>query len=294
MEYRRLGKTELSVSLLGLGTWQLGNVWGKTFTQAEVDRLFGLAADFGINFVDTAECYGENHQSERFVGQAIKGQRDKWIIATKFGHDHSNGLPPEANWQPAQVLKQLEASLTALQTDYIDLYQFHSGTKEQLDNDELWQMLADQVKAGKIRHLGISIGNPSQLYQVNRATALGCAAIQTIYNALNPKAEEQVFPSCAKQDLGVIARVPLASGFLSGKYPPHMEFPAGDVRSLRKEEVNREQIEQAHKLIAQHAHGMTPAQWALKWCARHPQVSTIIPGLKSAEQLKINAEAFSG
>lgn len=293
MQYRRLGKTELSVSLLGLGTWQLGNVWGKTFTQAEVDRLLHTAQDLGVNFIDTAECYGDDHASERFIGHAVKGRRAEWVIATKFGHNHQNGLPAEQNWSAHEVATQLEASLQALQTDYIDIYQFHSGTREQLDNDELWQMLAEQVRAGKIRHLGISIGNPNQLYQVNRATALGCSVIQTIYNAINAKAEEQVLPSCQRQDLGVIARVPLASGFLSGKYLPHTAFPSSDVRSQRNEEVNRAQIAQAQALIAQHVQGQTPAQWALKWCARHPQISTIIPGLKSLEQLKSNAEAFS-
>ncbi|MEZ5493158.1 MAG: aldo/keto reductase [Pseudomonadales bacterium] len=288
MQYRRLGKTDLQVSAVGIGTWQLGNHWGKHFSQAEVNDIFAKGAELGINLVDTAECYG-HHVSEAFIGEALKNSRKRWIIATKFGHHRASNLPPETHWQPESVLQQLDASLRALQTDYIDIYQFHSGTREQLDNDALWTMLNKQVQAGKIRHLGISIGQPSQLYQVDRASALGVSVIQTIYNAINSKAADTVLPSCLRQDLGVLARVPLASGFLSGKYQPDATFPANDVRAERKPEVNAQQIEQALQILQQVPTGVEPASWACAWCLQHPAISSAIPGIKSIEQLVINA-----
>lgn len=288
MQYRRLGKTSLQVSAVGIGTWQLGNHWGKSFNQPEVNDIFAKGAELGINLVDTAECYG-HHVSEAFIGEALKNTRGHWIIATKFGHHRASDAPPETHWQPESVLQQLEASLRALQTDYIDIYQFHSGTREQLDNDALWTMLNKQVQAGKIRHLGISIGQPNQLYQVERATALGVSVIQTIYNAINSKAADAVLPSCLRQDLGVLARVPLASGFLSGKYQPDAKFPDNDVRADRKPEVNAQQIAQALQVLQQVPAGVDPASWACAWCLQHPAISSVIPGIKSIEQLVINA-----
>lgn len=288
MKYRRLGKTGMQVSAIGVGTWQLGNQWGKRFEQCEVNNIFACAEALGINLVDTAECYG-HHVSENFIGEALKNSRDKWIIATKFGHNRGSDLPGEVHWQAEQVQLQLEASLRALQTDYIDIYQFHSGTREQLDNDDLWTMLNKQVQAGKIRSLGISIGQPNQLYQVDRATALGVSVIQTIYNAINAKAAETVLPSCQRQDLGVLARVPLASGFLSGKYQPGTQFGDNDVRGERKPEVNEQQIVQALEVLKQVPPGVNAASWACSWCLQHPAISAVIPGIKSIEQLEINA-----
>jgi myo-inositol catabolism protein IolS len=288
MKYRRLGKTGLQVSSVGIGTWQLGNHWGKQFEQDEVNNIFARASELGINLVDTAECYG-HHVSENFIGQALASSRDRWIIATKFGHNRRSELPGEAHWQADQVRLQLEASLHALKTDYIDIYQFHSGTREQLDNDDLWTMLNKQVQAGKVRYLGISIGQPSQLYQVDRATALGVSVIQTIYNAINNKAAETVLPSCQRQDLGVLARVPLASGFLSGKYQPDAQFPVNDVRAERKPEVNQQQITQALAVLKNVPANVEPASWACAWCLQHPAISSVIPGIKTIEQLQINA-----
>lgn len=290
MQYRRLGKTDLQVSAVGIGTWQLSNHWGKQFQQQEVSDIFSRATELGINLVDTAECYG-HHVSEAFIGAALKGTRERWIIATKFGHNHQSDLPAEMHWQPESVQQQLEASLRALQTDYVDLYQFHSGKREQLDNDALWTMLDKQVTAGKVRFLGVSIGQPNQLYQVERATALGVSVIQTIYNAINPTAANTILPACQRQDLGVLARVPLASGFLSGKYQPDAHFPDNDVRADRKPEVNRQQIEQALAVLQQVPSGIHPASWACHWCLQHPAISSVIPGIKSIEQLLINAAA---
>ena len=292
MKYRRLGKTELHVSVVGIGTWQFGGEWGKTFSRDEAVTLLGAAQDEGINLIDTAECYGD-HLSERLVGEAIKGERDKWIVATKFGHRFHSNFDRTDLWSAVEVRDQLHASLKALQTDYIDLYQFHSGSDEVFDNEDLWTMLADQVQAGTVRHLGISIGSNDNLHQTARATDVGASAIQVIYNRLDKTPEARVFPECERQDLGVLARVPLASGYLSGKYKPGDTFTdEDDVRSRRdREEVQRKLEEVRHIQEQEMPEGVDMAPWALAWCLQHPAVSCVIPGCKSVEQVKSNASA---
>jgi aryl-alcohol dehydrogenase-like predicted oxidoreductase len=152
MKYRRLGNTGLRVSVVGVGTWQFGGEWGKQFSQPEADRILGRARELGINLIDTAECYGD-HLSESLVGQAIQHKRDEWVLATKFGHRFIGYLEREDLWSPEEVRRQLEDSLQALRTEFVDLYQFHSGSDEAFDNDALWTMLGKQKEAGKIRHL---------------------------------------------------------------------------------------------------------------------------------------------
>lgn len=288
MQYRRLGKTELSVSAIGIGTWQYAGVWGKQFDQPEVNGILSRAHELGINFIDTAECYGLHHLSEQFIGNAIAGQRDQWIIATKFGHNPANKLEDE-NYKPEHVLTQLEESLEALQTDYIDVYQLHSAKDEFFDNDELWTMLNKQVQAGKVRYLGNSIGRPNINFQVSKSQEFGISVIQTVYNAVKTKAEKTVLPLAEEQDLGVIARVPLASGYLTGKYQPGHVFPDRDVRSWRPQEGRDTEIGAALEALKAKPSDMEPAAWANAWCLKQPRVSTVIPGIKSIQQLEENA-----
>lgn len=292
MKYRRLGKTDLNVSVVGVGTWQFGGEWGKDFTQGEVDQILSTAKDLGINFIDTAECYGD-HVSEQLIGNYLKrDRREDWIVATKFGHHFHDKFTRTNDYSAADVLKQLDQSLKALQTDYIDLYQFHSGPDEAFDNDELWTMLDKQVRAGKIRHLGISIAKNDNIHQVSSASKVNAKTIQVVYNRLDRKPEEQVFASCQEQDLGVLARVPLASGYLSGKYKPGSVFADNDVRHRHDPEHVKKLLEEV-EVIKQNEvpHGIEMAQWALAWCLQHPAVTTVIPGCKSPQQVEANANA---
>lgn len=291
MKYRRLGKTDLKVSVIGFGAWQLGGSWGKQFEQSEVDGMLQAARALGINLIDTAECYGD-HLSETLVGNAVHKERDKWIIATKYGHNPNGPHNPNAHWTATEVKKQLEASLKALRTDYVDLYQFHSGNDEAFNNDELWGMLEKQVAAGKVRHLGISIGSNDNLYQTDASTRIDCGAIQVVYNRLNRKPEERVLASCIKQDLGVLARVPLASGYLSGKYRPGARWPEGDIRHQRDPEQSDNILRKVDEIKKSEVpEGVNMASWALAWCLKHPAVTCVIPGCKDIEQVKINAAA---
>lgn len=295
MKYRRLGKTGLHVSVVGVGTWQFGGEWGQGFDQTEVDRILGRAAELGINLIDTAECYGD-HLSEALVGEALRrsGQRRQWVIATKFGHRFTGHLQRDQLWSADAVRQQLEGSLVALQTDVIDIYQFHSGGDDVFDNDALWTMLDKQVQAGKVRHLGISISSAIDAsYQAQRAAAVGASVLQVVYNRLDRRPEELVFPHSLAQTLGVLARVPLASGFLSGKYRPGDQFTAADdVRASWTDERIQEQLREVEHIRQTEVPASVPmAAWALAWCLRHPAVTAVIPGCKSVEQVEANAAA---
>lgn len=293
MKYRRLGRTGLRVSVVGVGTWQFGGEWGKQFSQPEVDRILGRARELGINLIDTAECYGD-HLSETLVGRAIRRDRDDWVIATKFGHRFTGHLQREDLWSAGDVLVQLDDSLRALQVEQIDLYQFHSGGDETFDNDALWTMLARQVEAGKVRHLGISISSRlDPAHQVSRSVEVGASTIQVVYNRLDRVPEERAFPSCIAHDLGVLARIPLASGFLSGKYRPGARFT--DERDLRSG-WDRQRIEGRLRQVREIQQeevpaGVPMAPWALAWCLQHPAVTCVIPGCKTVEQVEANASA---
>lgn len=291
MQYRRLGKTKLIASVIGIGTWQFGGEWGKEFSQDEVDRMFDRARELGINMVDTAECYGD-HTSERLVGAAIKRDREKWLVATKFGHHFHGYMDRTTVYDPDDVRQQLEASLKALQTDFVDLYQFHSGNNEMIQTPGLWEMLDRHVKAGKVRHLGISVSPNDNLFQVDRATQVGAGTIQVVYNRLDRKPEQDLLQSCQRQDLGVLARVPLASGLLSGKYKPGTNFKEGDVRSTHDPKKTEERLQEVQKIAETEVpNGVNMAQWALAWCLNHDAVACVIPGCKDVKQVESNAAA---
>jgi aryl-alcohol dehydrogenase-like predicted oxidoreductase len=293
MKYRRLGKTDLRVSVIGIGTWQFGGEWGKDFTQLEVDRIFNAARETGINLIDTAECYGD-HLSERFVGAAIRRDREKWILATKFGHKFHSHMNRTDERTAADMIVQVEDSLKALQTDWIDLLQYHSIRFSEFDNDELSIALEKLRKSGKVRHLGNSISGQTQknIDQVEASTRRNVEAIQVIYNRLDRTPEEAVFESCQTQDLGVLARVPLASGFLSGKYKPGSKFGPNDVRSNQDKATVEQRLREVQEIVRTEVPpGVEMAQWALAWCLQHQAVTTVIPGCKDEKQTRSNAAA---
>ena len=301
MRYADLGETGMSVSVVGLGTWQLGGEYGKHFTQAEADRLLGRAGELGVNLIDTAECYGD-HLAEQLVGHAIRADRESWILATKFGHrfhadraassDAGPGPVRTDHWTPEEVVAQLEASLRALGTDYVDLYQSHAGSDAQFATPGLWAALRDQVAAGKIRHLGISL-DAGEEERAAGARARGAAVVQVTYNRLNRAAEETILPIAAEQGLGVLAREPLANGFLSGRYRPGSRITTpGDWRASQDPAELDARLAEVQRIAATEAPtGLPLGRWAIAWCLRHPAVSAVIPGCKTIEQLEGNVAA---
>lgn len=292
MHYRKIGQTDLDVSVIGIGTWQFGGEWGVDFSQNQVDQILNQAQLEGINLLDTAECYGD-HLSEQLIGDYLKRHnREDWVVATKFGHHFHSAFERTRHVNADAVLKQLDASLKALNTDYIDLYQSHSLTDDEFNNDELWTMLDKQKQAGKIRYLGLSLQNEPSVHQTKAAKSVGADALQIVYNRLTQEPEVDIFPIAEKENLGVLARVPLASGYLSGKYKPGDTFKAGDVRSRHDQEKQLQMLKTVEKITQEELPEGTPmATWALAWCLKHRAVTTVIPGCKTPEQVSKNASA---
>ena len=291
MKYRRLGRTNLRVSVVGVGTWQFGGEWGKAFDQPEVDAMFRRAKALGINLIDTAECYGD-HTSEAFIGNAIRSDRASWVVATKFGHKFHRPFERTDHRSAADVRPQVEASLRALRTDYVDLLQYHSVRDEEFEDEAVKAEVERLVREGKVRFVGNSVSKNNNTRQVDECDRFNCAVLQVIYNRLDRTPEQQVLPSCARQDMGVLARVPLASGMLSGKYKPGVTFPEGDVRG-KWADPNRDaklrEVEQIRRTEV--PPGTDMATWALAWCLQHPAVTSVIPGCKSVAQVESNARA---
>ena len=291
MKYRQLGSTNLRVSVIGLGTWQFGGEWDKDFTQAEADAILGRAKELGINFLDTAECYGD-HLSESLIGRAIEGQRDQWIIATKFGHKYHGFMNRSEPRSAAEVMRQLEDSLRALRTEHVDIYQYHSVRNSEFDDEPLRDALAGAKQAGKIRHIGASISPPDNIHQVDNAPAAQVETIQVLYNRLDRAAETAVLPACQRLNLGVLARVPLASGFLSGKYKPGVAFAPGDFRSTQDQQKLDARLREVGQIAKSEVPpGASMAQWALAWCLQNAAITCVIPGCKDVQQVESNALA---
>jgi aryl-alcohol dehydrogenase-like predicted oxidoreductase len=294
MKFRTLGKTNLRTSVIGVGTWQFGGEWGKAFTAPEAHAILSRACDLGINLIDTAECYGD-HLSESLIGDylAASNARDHWIIATKFGHKFHSHLSRTEPRTPHDVEIQLNDSLRALRTDYIDLYQYHSWADSQFESEAVHEFLLRAKAAGKIRHIGNSVGPNNKPHQISLSEKFHVEAIQIIYNRLQAEPEKEIFPLCLRENLGILARVPLASGYLSGNYRPGTTFtdPA-DVRSSHKPEVVQERLAIVEQIKQRELPpNATMPQYALAWCLKHPAVTCVIPGCKSVEQVESNAKA---
>ncbi len=294
MKYRRLGSTGLSVSVIGLGTWQFGGEWGAEFSVQQVAAILAKAREMGINLLDTAECYGD-HLSESLIGQALAtlGQRDQWLIATKFGHRFHSFMNRTDERDVEHVRQQLDDSLRALRTDHIDLYQFHSVRDEEFFNTDLWHFLATAKQAGKIRHVGNSIAaalDPTAQAKASREA--GVEALQLVYNRLERGPENTAFPIAAQQNLGVLARVPLASGYLSGKYKPGTTFTGQNFRATQDPAKVQRILAEVQQIRNNDVPpGTDMAAWSLAWCLKDSRVTAVIPGCKSAEQVEANALA---
>ncbi len=215
-------------------------------------------------------------------------------MATKFGHKFHGHLNRTDERSPRQVATQIEDSLKALNTDYIDLLQYHSIRYEEFANDELTVLLEKLLQSGKVRQLGNSISGQTRknVNQVEDSTRRHVEAIQVIYNRLDRTPEEQVFGICEKQDLGVLARVPLASGFLSGKYKPGTAFGERDIRARQDRASMEQKLREVEEIRrAEVPPGANMAEWALAWCLQHPAVTSVIPGCKNEQQVRSNAHA---
>jgi aryl-alcohol dehydrogenase-like predicted oxidoreductase len=303
---RILGKSKLEVSALGMGCWAIGGPWiwaqpgkdpypagwGDTDDEESI-RAVHAALDMGVNFFDTAANYGAGH-SEIVLGRALKGNRDKAVIATKFGHI-VNEKEKTVYGDPDQIIKNVrtdvENSLRRLQTDYIDIYQLHDGGYDPKLALELQPVLEELVSAGKIRWYGWS----TDIVDSARAFAKGthCTSIQFRLNALfdNPEMRQL----CADSDLAGINKDPLNKGILTGKFNSTATFPENDIRS--REDFSDPEIVKRLKIVDEirdilTSNGRTMAQGALAYIWALDERMVPIPGFKSVKQVIDNAGAM--
>lgn len=297
MRYRKLGRSDLEVSEIGFGTWAIGGPaklgqmeigWGKVEDEISL-RTLESCLDLGINFIDTADIYGNGH-SEELIGKAYKNRRDQVVICTKGG----NRTTPEGEWgkdfSQDWIKRACEASLQRLQTNYIDIYLYHNPRGEIKFLSEEFEVLEKLKAEGKIRFYGVSIAS---IEEGLKFLECGCGeAIEAVYNILERDAEEKLFPTAQSNGVGIIGRVPLCSGFLTGKFKPDVVFAQNDNRSSLSRDVIQWRIEKTEKLRRLVADGSrTMAQLSLQFCLSNSAVSVIIPGAKTPEQLRENAKA---
>ena len=293
MEYRRLGNSGLKVSSVGLGT----NNFGGRLDEASSAKVIHTAIDQGINMLDTANIYGAN-LSEVYIGKAVKGQRDKVLLATKVSGKMGTG-PNDSGTSRAHIMYEVEQSLKRLETDYIDLYQIHFPSDE-TPIEETLRALDDLIAQGKVRYIGCSNYASWQTCEAiwtSRTLGLNSfISVQPHYNLLTRSIERELIPFCQAYDVGIIPYFPLASGFLTGKYRPGSAAPegtrlAGQMGERTLTEDNFESLERLETFASENGH--TLLELAFSWLLAKPQVATVIAGATSPEQVTSNIEATS-
>lgn len=288
MKYRILGKTGLRVSVIGLGTMVHAGHFGP-MKDAESLGAIETALDLGVNFIDTSDAYGAGY-GETLLGNALKGKRDKVVLATKGGNVMTGPNRGKRIFEPDYISRVMDESLQRLQTDYIDLYQLHNPTVEVIEKGAVWEVLERAKQAGKIRHYGVSINSMEE--GVAAVKDGRSETIQVEYNLLAQEPAETIFPLAKEANVGIIARVPLRRGILTGKLTPADEqrFQGEDVRARSfKGEPFRQELAKAEQLrFLIHGAVKSFAQAALAFCVAHPAVSVTIPGARNAEQMREN------
>jgi aryl-alcohol dehydrogenase-like predicted oxidoreductase len=292
MHYRTLGRTGLNVSEVGFGAWaiggnEFGNSYGSTDDNESV-KAVRKAYTLGCNFFDTADVYGYG-RSETLLGQALKDVRDKVYIATKVGGDFY-GEFPKPNFSPTYIEFACEQSLQRLQTDYIDLYQLHNPTLGQIKDGKIFEVMEKLKTEGKIRFYGVSIHEPQEgIAAINLGTP---DTIQVVYNIFLQKPAAELFPLALEKNVGVIAREPLANGFLTGKYTKDAQFEEGDIRSYWPQQMIEARVEIANALKQYFENGQrTLTQAAIKFSLSEKAVSVSIPGAKTEQHIEENMRA---
>jgi aryl-alcohol dehydrogenase-like predicted oxidoreductase len=300
MQYRELGRTGIRVSAIGFGAWAIGGAagasgtplgWGRTSDEslAAIRR----ARDLGVTFFDTADSYGFG-RSESLLGIVLSRRRQDVIIATKVGIVRTAVGEMRKDFSKQHIFHAVDGSLKRLRSDYIDLYQAHNPTLDELRREDIQEAMEMLQDAGKIRSWGVSISTPEEgLEIVSRGWA---HVIQVLYNVLNQAPARELFPAAQAKGYGIIARVPLASGLLTGKFRPDSQFSADDVRqnflTPRRLQEAVDAVDEAKAIIGGSARSLAEA--ALRFVLAHEAVSTTIPGAKTMHQVETNAAAGEG
>ena len=295
METRVLGRTGTNVGVIGFGAWQIGDAWGQV---SETDAMAALhaAADAGVTFFDTADVYGDG-RSEQLVGRLLK-ERPDITVATKMGR-RSEQVP--ANYNPDNFRAWNDRSRKNLGVDTIDLVQLHCPPSQVIDTDAVFDDLDAMVAEGRMRAYGVSVETCAEaLAAIARP---GVATVQIILNAFRHKPLEEVLPAARQAGVGIIARVPLASGLLSGKFTAATSFGEDDHRNFNRQgqafdkgetfsgidyDTGLEAVERLRPLVPE---GVAMAQFALRWILDQQGVSVVIPGARNADQARANTVA---
>jgi Predicted oxidoreductases (related to aryl-alcohol dehydrogenases) len=304
MNKRPLGRTGLQVSEVSFGTWAIGGSWGQT-DEAESLRALNKAMEEGVNFFDTADVYGDG-RSERLLARATKGKEDSIHIATKFCRQ-GDIFDPET-YSEQRVRQWCEDSLTRLERETIDLYQIHCAPFEILKQGTVFEVLDKLKQEGKIRAYGVSVETVEEgLFCVEQS---GVEALQIIFNIFRQKPIQELLPRAAERGVGLLVRLPLASGLLTGKFTADSTFEAEDHRNFNRDGAAfnvgetfaglpfAKGVELASKLgwIAEGRGNMTRA--ALRWLLDFKEITCVIPGFKNVRQVEdnlgvLNAKPFS-
>lgn len=295
MKYRQLGKTGFNISEISLGTWQVGGKWGSGFDHKLAEQILKTGLDEGVNFIDTADVY-EDGESERAVGKFLKQTSDKIYVATKCGRQ----INPHVNegYAPEVLRKYVEASLTRLELECIDLIQLHCPPTEVYYRPEIFGEFEKLKEEGKILNMGVSV---EKIEEAIKAIEFeNVTTVQIIYNIFRQRPQERFFQQAAEKNVGIIVRVPLASGLLTGKFSKDSKFNEGDHRFFNRHgeafdkgetfsgipfETGLAAVEELKSLIPE---GMNMLEVALKWILRKPEISCVIPGASNPNHVISN------
>lgn len=298
MKFRRLGNTDLRVSEISFGTWAIGGSWGKTDDQESL-RALDRAIGSGVNFFDTADVYGDGH-AEQLLAKATKGKEDEIHIATKFCRA-GDIFDPETYSKKA-VRAFCEKSLKRLERERIDLYQIHCPPLEIIQDGRVFEVLDKLQQEGKIRYYGVSVETVEEGLVAMQNPDV--RALQVIFNLFRQKPLYELFPTAKEKGVGILARVPLASGLLTGKFKKDTHFEESDHRNFNRDgqafnvgetfaglDFNKGvELSEQLKWIADGRGNMTRA--ALKWILESDVISCVIPGFKNVKQVEDNLAAL--
>jgi aryl-alcohol dehydrogenase-like predicted oxidoreductase len=300
MNYRTFGKTGLKVSEIGYGAWGIGKSAWIGASDDESLKALHRSIDLGLNFIDTALAYGDGH-SESLVGRVTKERSETIYVATKIPPKNSQwpaqSGTPVANTFPADyVTACTEKSLKNLGLETIDVQQFHVWSDEWVDQGDWLEAVQKLKKQGKLRYFGVSIND----YQPENAIKLietGVVdTVQVIYNIFEQSPEDQLFPACERHDVGIIVRVALDEGGLTGKITPDTTFEPSDFRNRYFRGDRKQQVYERVQDIASDLHLTLEqiAETALRYVLSHPAVSTVIPGMRSVRNVERNCQIGDG